>query len=84
MTTMQAQRRRVKRFVRPLAKMPTWKAYEWIADAKPRTLAAALRAMQSCTETNCWFGDYRTAQVLLPVVMRHMPPNAGNNRHEAA
>lgn len=60
--------RRIRKWVRPLTKMPAWMAVGWVLyECKPRTLRTVVAAMELCTPTNCWWGDYRTAQALLPV-----------------
>ena len=55
-----------KRWLLPLAEMPVWQALNWIDNAGTRQLRAAVRAMESCTETNCWWALRYTADLLLP------------------
>lgn len=62
-----AQRRR-KKVLRPLAEMPAWKAVDLIGRMGPRQLKALRLAMESCTNTNCWYGEYGFSQALLPFV----------------
>ena len=68
-------RRRIKTWVRPLAKMPTWQAVDWVHECKLRTLRSAVAAMELCTQTNCWWGDYNAAQALLPVARKRLTAN---------
>lgn len=67
--------RRRKRILRPLVEMPAWKAVDLIKGMQHRQMAALLRAMESCTKTNCWYGEYGFSQALLPFV-RGLTPNA--------
>lgn len=69
-------RRRIKTWVRPLAKMPTWQAVDWVSECKPRTLRSAVAAMEACSQTNCWWGDYNAAQALLPIARKRLPANS--------
>lgn len=64
-----------KKWVRPLAEMPLWQAVNWIESAPQRQLKAAIRAMESCTSTNCWWGEYQTAQIMLPRARKFLRPN---------
>lgn len=73
-------RRRIKTWVRPLAKMPTWQAVCWVRECNPRTLRSAVAAMEACSQTNCWWGDYNTAQALLPIARERLPANAEVSR----
>lgn len=73
-------RRRIKTWVRPLAKMPTWQAVDWVRECKPRTLRSAVAAMECCTQTNRWWGDYNAAQALLPIARERLPANEQHNR----
>lgn len=65
-------RARIKRWVCPLAKMETWQAGDWVLECNRRSLRAAVAAMQLCTDTNCWWGCYRTAQMLLPLARERL------------
>lgn len=82
---MSAEQKRIKRWIRPLAEMPTWQAIDWLHDSKPRAVRSAVAAMEICTRTNCWWGDYRTATALLPVARAVLRLNTEvNARGEAA
>ena len=67
--------RRIKTWVRPLAKMPMWQAVDWVLESKPRALRNAVVAMEMCTQTNCWWGDYNAARALLPIARERLPAN---------
>lgn len=75
-----------KKWLLPLAEMPVWQAINWVENAKQRQLKCAVAAMESCTQTNCWFGLYGTAQLLLPHARKLVRPNAefSGERSESA
>lgn len=68
-------RRQIKKWVRPLAEMPMWQAVDWVHESKPRALRSAIAAMEMCTQTNCWWGDYNSAKALLPLARERLQAN---------
>lgn len=60
-------RRRRKKWLRPLATIPVYEAYDRLMGMNKRQLKLTIEAMESCTTTNCWWGDYQAARILLPI-----------------
>ena len=64
-----------KKWVRPLAELPLWRATDWVDMAGKRQLRATLAAMESCTSLNCWYGEYEAARLLQPRVIARLRSN---------
>lgn len=75
--------RRRKRVLRPLVDIPAWKSVDIIEGMRPRQRKVLLIAMESCSKTNCWYGEYDFSQALLPFV-RGLTPNVGGEPQTAA
>lgn len=59
-------RRARKRWVEPLLTDQLGSVIAKLESMNLRQLRATVRAMESCSQTNCWWGTYRIAQVFLP------------------
>lgn len=68
-------RRARKKWLLPLTEMPVWQALNWIDNAGQRQLRAAVIAMESCSQTNCWWAEAHTAELLLPRARARLRPN---------
>lgn len=65
------QAKKRAKWVLPLAKMPVYEAIDWIERASPSEIRSAIAAMESCSATNCWWGEFATANVLMPYIKTH-------------
>lgn len=52
-----------RKWLRPLATEPLCRAVSNIEEMPMRQLKATLRAMDSVSQTNCWWAEYRSAEV---------------------
>lgn len=56
------ERQRRKKYLRPLLDLTLRSLITAIEDMPLRRLRAVLRAMDACTQTNCWWAEYELAQ----------------------
>lgn len=76
-------KRRRKKHLRPLCDMPVWHIVGHIESLNLNQLRALKRAMDSCTTTNCWWGEYDIAGRFYSDVQKQINLKATKKRKAA-
>lgn len=73
-------RRARRKYLTPLAQMPYSQCVMTITEMNPQRAEATLRAMLSCSRTNCWWAEYDLAQRFISTLNQKLSKHyAGHN-----